>query len=75
LKYLDLFDVNISNDGMQHLQTAIEPNKTLRSIRLANTHVSFNMVGYFQKFIKAQYNIKCFRWINVVGIADQTRQR
>ena len=40
LEYLDLFDVNFSNEGASHLDSAIRKNTSLKSIRLANTHIS-----------------------------------
>ena len=40
LEYLDAFDVNFSNEGATYLDNAIRKNSSLKSIRLANTHVS-----------------------------------
>ena len=40
LEYLDAFDLNFSNEGAIYLDNAIRKNSSLKSIRLANTHVS-----------------------------------
>jgi len=53
----------------------MKTNITLKSVRLSNTHVSSNIVTRFQKFLKAQRQLQCFRWINVVGLADQGSER
>jgi len=33
---------------------------------------SYAVVNLFQKFLKTQQQIQCFRWINIEGLADQS---
>ena len=43
LEYLDLFDVDFSNEGCAYLDQALKTNKALVSLKLANTHVSSDL--------------------------------
>ena len=74
VRYLDLFDVALGYDGMQQLEECLKLNITLKSVRLSNTRAPISIVSYFQKFLKTQLQIQCFRWINIIGLADQGKR-
>ena len=75
IKYLDLFDVKFGNEGIQYLENCLKTNDSLKSLRLCNTHATFNVVNYFQRFVRGLPTMQVFRWINVAGIVDQKRSK
>lgn len=52
LQYLDLFDVNITDKSIPLLVDALETNRVLYSLRLANTHVGIKFLAMFWEWAK-----------------------
>jgi hypothetical protein len=63
---LDLFDVDFGNEGASLLELALKKNKSLKSLRLANTNVSTEISETLLKTIIGSQTLRTVRWINLL---------
>lgn len=69
LEVLELFDVDFSNQGAFALTNLLQIGSSyLRNLRLANTHVSADVVELVMDAAQRSPNLRCLRWTNLVPL-------
>jgi hypothetical protein len=66
LEFLDLFDVDFSNEGASLLEAALKKNESLMSLRLANTNVTTEASEPLLKTMIGSRTLKAVRWVNLL---------
>jgi hypothetical protein len=72
LNYLDLFDVDITNEGAEELIGTLKKSKGLHWLRLANTHLSSDYAEELLSSIRENPALKVFRWVNLLPIRNRS---
>jgi len=65
LRFLDLFDIDVTDKSIPGFVDALESNTSLVSLRMANTHVTIPFVKMFWDYIKNHPTIASLKWLNI----------